>query len=128
MIKRFCIYASFGIVIEIFWTGLAALIGGDYSMSGHSSVLMLPVYGGVVLLEPLFEMYRKNKNILKYMLYGTVIIAAEYYFGYLYRLIGVCPWDYSGVYCNVDGLIRIDYYPAWIAAGAIYERMYKLLT
>ena len=42
--------------------------------------------------------------------------------GWLLRKLGVCPWDYSDAPLNIDGLIRLDYAPAWFAVGLLFER------
>ena len=34
-----------GLFIEIFFTGMGALFAHDYSMTGHSSIIMFPIYG-----------------------------------------------------------------------------------
>lgn len=35
----------------------------------------------------------------------------------------MCPWDYSGAKSNINGLIRLDYAPFWMAAGLIFEKI-----
>jgi uncharacterized membrane protein len=98
---------------------------GDYSMQGHSSVLMLPIYGATVLLEPLFELYKGSRwYSVRFVVYGLVIITAEYYFGRLYNALGICPWDYSGCKYSINGIIRMDYLPLWCLVGAMYEGVY----
>ena len=36
---------------------------------------------------------------------------------------GMCPWDYSHAKTNIDGVIRLDYAPLWMAAGLLFERI-----
>lgn len=35
----------------------------------------------------------------------------------------MCPWDYSHAKTNIDGVIRLDYAPLWMAAGLLFERI-----
>ena len=35
----------------------------------------------------------------------------------------MCPWDYNNAKTNVDGVIRLDYAPFWLAAGLIFEKI-----
>ena len=53
------------------------------------------------------------------------IFSAEYISGFILEMtVGVCPWDYTAAKYNIDGYIRLDYAPAWFAAGLFFERMY----
>ena len=40
-----------GLFIEIFFTGMGALFAHDYSMTGHSSIIMFPIYGSAAFIE-----------------------------------------------------------------------------
>ena len=42
-----------GLFIEIFFTGMGALFAHDYSMTGHSSIIMFPIYGSAAFIEPI---------------------------------------------------------------------------
>ncbi len=56
------------------------------------------------------------------------IFIAEYASGWgLEKLIGSCPWDYTGSKFSIKGLIRLDYAPVWFAVGIIYERLYGMV-
>lgn len=57
-----------------------------------------------------------------------LIFTVEYLSGLVLRmLLGVCPWDYSGNTFSVNGLIRLDYAPAWFTAGLLFEKLHDLL-
>ncbi|NLG32902.1 MAG: hypothetical protein GX550_05215, partial [Syntrophomonadaceae bacterium] len=57
------------------------------------------------------------------------IFTIEYLTGWLLSvIIGVCPWDYSGLTrYSVDGFIRLDFFPVWFTAGLIFERIHDYL-
>ena len=38
----------------------------------------------------------------------------------------MCPWDYNNAKTNVDGVIRLDYAPFWLAAGLIFEKILSI--
>lgn len=123
MRKNFIRCGLIGLFIEIFFTGMGALFAHDYSMTGHSSILMFPIYGSAAFIEPIWHKIR-NKNILfRGLIYTIGIYAVEYTSGLLLRFLGICPWDYSGDPTNINGLIRLDFAPFWFIAGLIFERI-----
>lgn len=128
MTKRFIIYSMLGIYMEIFWTGLGAVFKGEYTMTGHSSVIMMFIYGGIVLMEPAFRQLRDYSPAVRGIIYSLIIFAAEYFSGLLLLKYNICPWDYSYALYNMKGVIRLDYMPLWFMAGLIYERLYFVLT
>ena len=34
----------------------------------------------------------------------------------------MCPWDYSDAKYNIDGLVRLDFAPAWFILGLVFEK------
>ncbi len=125
MVKRTLIYGFTGLFFEILWTGFCSLIHGDMTMSAHTSFIMLPIYGMVVLLEPLFNIFRHYSlpPVLRGIFYAVLIFACEYFSGMALRLFGICPWKYTGIF-SINGLIRLDYAPLWFTAGLVYEKLY----
>jgi hypothetical protein len=62
-------------------------------------------------------------------MYGAGILAVEYASGWLLRrLVGYVPWDYSRARFAINGLVRLDYLPAWAAYGLGLERLHDLLV
>ena len=53
----------------------------------------------------------------------VLIFLAEYLSGAFLKFYGICPWDYSGRFFSVDGLIRLDFAPFWFGAGLIFEEI-----
>lgn len=92
---------------------------------------MLPVYG---LAQPLFEPFHDAARgrlpaPVRAAAYGVGFLAVEYATGRaLRRALGAAPWDYSGARGNVDGLIRLDYFLVWAAAGLALERVHDRLA
>ncbi len=127
MLKRFLIYGLTGIALEVIWTGLWGFLGGDAAFTGHSSVIMLFIYGMVVFMEPLFLQLERSPLFLRGMVYMSLIFAVEYWSGLLLRLMRIEVWDYYASALNIRGVIRMDYAPVWFAAGLMYEFMSKRL-
>jgi uncharacterized membrane protein len=125
---KFIIYGLIGWIMEVIWTGSGSLLTMDFSLTSHTSLWMLFIYGCAVLLEPVHNKIRSVNWFLRGMLYMILIFSIEYISGWLLReIIGVCPWDYSQNTYNIDGLIRLDYAPAWFFAGLLFERMHDFL-
>ncbi|MDA8222623.1 MAG: hypothetical protein M0Z35_13215, partial [Desulfitobacterium hafniense] len=59
-LKRFFIYGIIGLVVEVMYTGLASLLKGDLSMQGFTFLIMIPIYGLSVFLEPLHTSLRSH--------------------------------------------------------------------
>lgn len=112
-----------GLFIEIFFTGIGALFAHDYSMTGHSSILMFPIYGCAALIGPVWCKLRSKPIVLRGLIYTICIYAAEYASGSFFRVLGICPWNYAGEPTNINGLIRLDFAPFWFVAGLIFERI-----
>lgn len=116
--------------MEIFWTGLNSLMRGDVSLAGRTYIWMFPIYGMAIFLEPIHNYMRNWPILSRGLVYVFLIYIAEYSSGWLLRRVtGLCPWDYSHQGINVDGLIRLDYAPAWFIAGLLFEKLHlKLLA
>ena len=112
-----------GLFIEIFFTGMGALFAHDYSMTGHSSIIMFPIYGSAAFIEPIWRRLCNKPIVLRGLIYTICIYAVEYTSGLLLRTLGICPWDYTGDPTNINGLIRLDFAPFWFVAGLIFERI-----
>lgn len=125
MIKRGFIYGITGLFFEVIWTGLCSLFHGDLSLASHTALIMLPIYGLVVFMEPMFFTLTSLgiNPFLRGIYYAALIFACEYFSGKLLGLFNLCPWRYSGIY-SIDGLVRLDYAPLWFTAGLVYEKIY----
>jgi uncharacterized membrane protein len=128
MLLRFVIYGFTGWCLEILFTSAVNLIfKGDRSLRGHTYLWMLPIYGvGGLALE---QIHHGLAIIMapwwiRCLAYLGAIYALEFVSGFLLcRLIGKCPWDYTGKGLNIAGYIRLDYAPAWFLCGLLFERV-----
>jgi len=127
MKRRFIIYGLLGWCIEVFWTGFGSLFNGNIELPGKTYIWMFPIYGLAVLLEPIHNRIRQWPVILRGGIYVVFIFIIEYATGLLLReFLGACPWNYDSSYA-VDGLIRLDYTPAWFVAGLLFEKIHDKL-
>ena len=128
-LPRALVYALAGCLGELFFTGCTSLVR-THRFRPHTSPLMLPIYGLIQpLFEPVHEAIRGRVPIWgRAVVYGGGFHAVEYVTGRLLRrLVGRAPWDYARARWQLDGLIRIDYFPLWAAAGLATEWLHDRL-
>ena len=90
-------------------------------MQGFTFLVMLPIYGLAVFLEPLHDRLRSNPWWLRGLVYLFLIWGTEYGSGLLLAyIIGNCPWHYSD-YFNINGYITLRMAPEWFLAGLGFE-------
>ncbi len=124
MIKRYFLYGIIGWSMEIVWTGLYSLLNGDMALEAYTSLWMLFIYGSAVFLEPLHDVIQNWNVILRGIIWVVIIWGIEYSTGkILLGLLNVYPWQYFGKFA-VEGLVRLDYAPAWFVAGLLFERVH----
>ena len=123
--KNFIICGLTGWCLEVAFTSAGALTQKDKKLTGKTSAWMFPIYGmaaGIGIISPKIAHW---PIVLRGLLYGTSIMTAEYITGSILTHFDSCPWSYDGKKYSIDGLVRLDYLPFWMAAGLLYE---KLLT
>lgn len=126
---RFIIYGLTGWVAETLFTGFGSLIRGDLTMRARTYLWMFPIYGLMILLEPVHDLLRKSPVLLRGGVYTVIIFGIEYTTGWFIRaLIGKCPWDYGIGPYSIDGLITLRFIPVWFVGGLIFEKLHDLLT
>jgi putative ABC transporter type IV len=129
-LPRALIYALAGCLGELFFTGCTSLVRTQ-RLRPHTSLLMLPICALIQpLFEPLHQAIRGRVPLWgRAVIYGGGFHAVEYVTGRLLRrLAGRAPWDYARARWQLDGLIRIDYFPLWAGAGLATEWLHDLLT
>ncbi|MCX7711171.1 MAG: putative ABC transporter permease [Clostridia bacterium] len=127
MIKRFFIYGILGWGMEIFWTGMSSLIGGDLRLIGYSNLWMFFIYGLAVLLEPIHDIIRSWSWLFRGVIWVVMIWGIEYASGLiLFKILGVYPWYYAGPFA-VDGIVNLSFAPAWFVAGLLFEWVHRTL-
>lgn len=118
---RFLIYGFLGLTLEVLYTGLASLLQGDWSMHGFTFLVMLPIYGLAILLEPVHQRIRFHPWWLRGLIYLSLIWGIEYLSGWLLSLVlGSCPWAYRDR-LNINSWITLRMAPEWFLAGLGFE-------
>uniref|UniRef100_A0A672QAN9 Transmembrane protein 229B n=1 Tax=Sinocyclocheilus grahami TaxID=75366 RepID=A0A672QAN9_SINGR len=54
--------------------------------------------------------------------YTLLIYLWEFSWGFLLRLFGACPWDYSEFRYNFVGLVTLEYAVPWVLAALVAEK------
>lgn len=128
MKTRFLIYGLTGWIAETIFTGLGSLMKGDLTMGSRTYIWMFPIYGLMVLLEPVHDRIRALPVVFRGGVYTLIIFAIEYTTGWILRgLIGKCPWNYTGPYA-IDGLITLSFIPVWFIGGLLFEKLHDFLV
>ena len=131
--RRFLAYGLTGWCTEVLFTGIHDYLRHrDNRLPARTSLWMFPVYG---LAQPLFEplhrrLTRQGTALpVRALAYGAGFLSVEYLTGRMLRAaLGEAPWDYSEASANVHGLIRLDYFPYWAAAGVALEFLHDALA
>jgi uncharacterized membrane protein len=127
MVKRFFIYGIAGWGMEIVWTGLESLLTGDLTLGGFTNLWMFFIYGSAVFLEPIHDTIRSWPWIVRGVMWTIIIWGIEYTSGLiLVSILGIYPWRYNSIFA-IDGLVRLDFGPAWFMAGLIFEQLHRKL-
>lgn len=105
------------------------MIQGSPRLTGYTYLWMFPIYGLAVFMEPVHDRIRTAPWPVRGLIWVNIIYFIEYTSGWLLKtLIGICPWDYSGLSpYTLDGFIRLDFIPFWFAAGFIFEWLHDFL-
>jgi hypothetical protein len=132
---RLVLYGLLGWCVEIVWSACREKLTGrqqGWALRGATSLWMFPIYGASIalLFEPAHDALRVWPWEVRGLVYTLGIFAIEYASGWaLRRWAGGCPWDYAGhSRWHLNGLIRLDYAPAWFLAGLGLERVHDVLA
>lgn len=123
MKNKFLMCGSIGWCMEIFWTGLHCLAQRDFTLMGHSSIWMFPIYGMAAVIGPASKRLKDFPTLWRGSIYTAGIYFMEFTSGSLLSWLKICPWDYSQAALNYKGLIRFDYAPLWFIAGLFFEKI-----
>ncbi|MBS4536065.1 hypothetical protein GOQ29_10610 [Clostridium sp. D2Q-14] len=130
MLIKFIVYGLLGLLIEIFFTGIMSLIKSkDFTLIGHTYIWMFFIYGSAVFLEKIHDTIRNKNFIIRGGIWSLVIFVIEFITGFLLeKIIGICPWDYSGNSpYTILGYIRLDYLPYWFILGLLFEKVHDYI-
>lgn len=114
-----------GWCLEIIFTSLECIKKHDITFTGHSSILMFPIYGMASFLSPVAKALNKQKFWIRGGVYTLLIFTTEYLSGWLLTRHKMCPWDYSKCKANIHGLIRLDFAPLWFGTGLLFEQIIR---
>ena len=87
---------------------------------------MFPIYGCGAIIRPLSGKLSAVPLFVRGCIYTVGFFFVEFISGALLRCFHMCPWDYNNAKTNVDGVIRLDYAPFWLAAGLIFEKILSI--
>lgn len=124
--KNFFICGLCGWCLECFWTGLSSIKNwrnNDRTLSCRTSVWMFPIYGMAAFFSPVCTLLKKRNALLRGGVYAVLIFLTEYITGMILKKYRACPWDYSKSKYNINGVIRLDYAPAWFLTGLLFEKI-----
>ena len=121
--KNFLVCGLTGWCMEILFTSFGAFCHNDYKLIGKTSIWMFPIYGMAAVIRPVHKLIKNCPALLRGGIYTAGIYICEYVSGSLLKKHDLCPWDYSDAKANINGLIRLDYAPFWMAAGLIFEKL-----
>lgn len=127
--KKFLIYGILGWALEIIWTSVWNALNGDLKLTGTTYGWMFIIYGLAIYLEKVHERIRKLPWYERGIIWTIIIYTIEYISGWILRaILGICPWDYTGQTLSINGLIRLDFAPAWFVAGLIFEQAHDIIS
>ena len=140
---RLPFYVALGLVSEVLFTGTIDLIlpqflkswnakgtpsalipiGRDPRLMGYSFLWMIPIYAGLILIEPIFYWIHLWPLFVRGLFYLVLFWIGEYASGFVIKKItGQCPWDYSYSRFSFHGYIRWDFAPIWFTFALIVEK------
>ena len=122
-VKNFITCGIAGWCLEILFTSLHSLQKRQFTLKGHTSIWMFPIYGCASFLLPLFKLLKNAPFYLRGSIYAVCIFIGEYISGRLLSLKGLCPWNYRNSRWHIREVIRLDYFFNWFAAGLFFERL-----
>ena len=125
---RVVLFALLGLVFEVFFTDLGALLHGKIGRNGNTSLLMMRDYGILgVAVQPIAEALKRRRVplALRAAIYMLGIFFVEYTSGRLFTACGWTIWDYSALKWNLHGQITLLYAPVWYGVGLSAEFLYR---
>lgn len=129
------LFACIGITTEVVFTSFSSLAISFFENSPISWALTGKTYFWMFFIYALIPFIFKGFNLLvegktfayKIFLAVVVIYLVEFSTGLFLKIVlGACPWEYT-TGLHVMGLIRLDYFPAWILFAALVIYIYEVL-
>lgn len=96
-------------------------------MQGFTFLVMMPIYGLSIFLEPLHNYLRPFPWWTRGLVYLATIWMIEYSSGViLAEALGDCPWQYCDR-LSISGYITLRMAPEWFLAGLGFEVLHDFL-
>jgi len=128
VLLRVLLFALLGLLFEVFFTDLGAMLRGKIGRHGNTSLLMMLDYGVLGLaVGPIAEALKRRRMplALRAVVYMFGIFFVEYVSGRLFTACGWNIWNYSGHKWNLHGQITLLYAPFWYFLGLWVEFLYR---
>lgn len=123
LLKNFLKCGLAGWCMEIIFTALDSFRRRDMRLMGRTSLWMFPIYGSACFLSVLYKPLRKIPSFFRGCIYAACIYAGEYLTGSFLDKHNACPWNYENSRWHIRRIIRLDYFPNWILAGLLFEKI-----
>ncbi len=121
--RNFFICGLAGWCMEILFTSIKDANLTDMRLVGQTSIWMFPIYGMAACIHSIYPKIQKLPTLIRSAIYSVGILIGEFISGSLLTIFRLCPWDYSDAKYNIHGIIRLDYFPLWMLAGLVFERL-----
>lgn len=129
LIEKAFVYGCIGILIEVLFTGLGAIVHKDWNLPCKTYLWMFPIYGFTALALEGISNALIWPFYLKAFVYVPVIYGVEALSGWTIKaLIGRIPWDYQKSPWTPMGLINLKYAPFWLLLGMAFDPITTFLT
>lgn len=137
MAMRWFIFGCIGLLLEVFFTALGSLAGGEISALSKTSPWMMLDYGllGVAVAPLSSVLIRAGVPLAgRAFVYMLGIFFIEYVSGIAFNAVGIKIWNYSHHYfplggekipMHLSGQITFYYAPLWFALGFVVEWLHE---
>lgn len=122
-IRNFLACGLTGWCMEIIFTALDSFRRRDMRLMGQTSLWMFPIYGSACFLSLLYRPLKKFPPFFRGCIYAACIHIGEYLTGSFLDKHKICPWNYENSRWNIRRVIRLDYFPNWLLAGLLFEKI-----
>ena len=127
---KFVLFGIVGIFTELVFSALKnAFVRRDWSLSGETSLWMVPVYGLIAFIYPFVHFKVSTFGIVfRGLAYMIVFFVIQLIVGWALSRFKMCPWSYKGKLSVANGLINLAYAPLWFIVGLLIEFIYPFVS
>jgi len=129
LLEKAIAYGCIGILIEVFFTGVASLIQKDWDGTAKTYLWMFPIYGVTALFLEGISNGLDWPFYLKAFVLVPVIYGTEALSGWtIKKITGRIPWHYPESAWSPAGLINLKYAPFWLLLAMAFDPITAFLT